>query len=338
METIRYEHWFHLAALISLPGSTVHECVRNSKLRDVAKAFVANITRAVQAARAPIELVLLSRAHQRATDEAYFEVCGNLAYIKPDDHRVTRLEEVIARLRSEFQAARKDNSDHLEQAMAYLDLYQDYSEEIYFGLGSVLGGLIVGVWTAFEVLAADLWENAINEHPAELATLKGDVVSSKTKETLRALASQDGGKSSQPKMLRLDFLQLHKYDLSRLMGTVLSEKFNFQRLEDIRTAYTQAFGEAHCAVRDAILHPCLTSLSATRNALVHGAGNADEKFMGLHTSCEALRLLFPEAALNKPLPVTGHTVLALVDPVVEQSVNLIVAVSEFVGPDKGNIK
>jgi hypothetical protein len=41
------------------------------------------------------------------------------------------------------------------------------------GLEALLFAQILGTWTAFETMAGDLWETAINLHPAGLAELKG---------------------------------------------------------------------------------------------------------------------------------------------------------------------
>lgn len=327
--TIRFEYWFHPAAAISLPTGDLMTAIEHENIRDVAAAYIANATRVAQAAMAPMEILFWSRTQQTAIDEAHLEVWGDLAPRKHDDPLKPEFDKALARLRQKFlnevEAIPTEFGERMFLAAGQLELFQKNNVQIREGLAAVLGGMVTGMWTALEVLASDLWETALNIHPAGLAELKGSVPNSMraSKKPFTALASPDGDRTLSSKMVKLNYLQAHGYDLSRRMGAVLREKFNFQILEGIRSAYLQAFDKSHAVVREAILHPSFTVLAAARNVLVHRAGIVDCEFMDKYVRSEDLRSVFPAVELEKPLPMTGLTVHNLIQPVVTQSVKLI---------------
>lgn len=334
--TIHFEHWFHPAAAVELPTAELLVPIQHEKLRNVAAAFIANVTQVVEAARAPIEIAFWSRAQQTAIDEAHLEVWGDLVSRKMDDARMPEFDQALARLRQKFQDEVEANPNEFGKgmflAMGQLEVYQKNNAGIRAGLGAVLRGMVTGTWTAFEVLASDLWESALNAHPAGLAELKGKRPDSMPtpKKPFSALGP-DGDSKDSSKLVKLNYLQAHGYDLSHLMGIVLREKFNFQILDGIRNAYIQAFDESHASVREAILHPSLTVLAAVRNVLVHRAGIVDQEFMNEYGRCAQLKSEFPSLELNKPLPMTGLNVHHLIYPMLTQSVKLIEAVNAIVG-------
>lgn len=334
--TIRFEHWFHPAAAVELPTDELLVSIQHEKIRDVAAAFMANATRVVEAAQAPISIIFWSRAQQTAIDEAHLEVWGDLVPRKMDDARKPQFDQAMARLRQKFrdevEADPNEYGNRLFLAAGELEMYQKNDVGIRTGLGAVLRGMVTGMWTAFEVLASDLWETALNVHPAGLVELKGKRPDSMPtpKKSVSALGP-DGDSKDSSKQVKLSYLQANGYDLSHLMGTVLREKFKFQMLDGIRNAYIQAFDESHTSVREAILHPSLTVLAAVRNLLVHRAGIVDQDFMNDYGRCVELRSEFPSVELKKPLPMTGLTVHHLIYPVVTQSVKLIEAVNAEVG-------
>lgn len=336
--TVAFEYWFHPAAAIELPSGEFPQRISNERIRDVAAAFLANATRVVQAATAPIEIVFWSRIQQTAIDEACLEVWGDLAPRKQDDPLKFRFDEVMARLRQEFlEQVEQNPNEHAERlflAAVHLEGFQRGNVEIREGLAAVLRGMVTGMWTAFEVLASDLWEEALNAHPKGLAELKGKSPKSAQapKGPFTALGPEEGTRDS-AKMVKLSYLQTHSYDLSKLMGTVLREKYNFQVLDGIRRAYTEAFDQSRAAVREAILDESLTALSAVRNVLVHRAGIVDDEFMEDRLRCKELMSAFPAVELKKPLPMTGLTVHSLIHPVVVQSVKLIEGVAALAGTE-----
>jgi hypothetical protein len=333
--TIHFEHWFHPAAAVVEPGDDLLLSIHHEKVRDVAAAFITNVTQVVEAARAPIEIAFWSRAQQTAIDEAHVEVWGDLMPRRMDDAQMPEFDQALARLRQKFQdeveANPNEYGERMFRAMGQLEVFQKNNAAIRTGLGAVLRGMVSGMWTAFEILASDLWETALNAHPAGLAELKGKRTDSTPppKKPFSALGPEGDSKDSS-RLVKLSYLQAHSYDLSHLMGTVLREKFNFQILDGIRNAYIQAFDESHTSVREAILHPSLTILAAVRNVLVHQAGIVDDQFLKEYGRCTELQSQFPSVKLKELLPMTGLTVHNIISPVVTQSVKLINTVNGVV--------
>jgi hypothetical protein len=85
--------------------------------------------------------------------------------------------EVMQRKMDEFRKEVLENADkhgqRLFNAAGFLEISQRNDAETRSGLDASLGSMVTGAWTAFEILAGDLWEQAINAHPTGLAALAG---------------------------------------------------------------------------------------------------------------------------------------------------------------------
>ena len=133
-------------------------------------------------------------------------------------------------------------------------------------LQAVLQNQIVFAWTAFEVLAADLWIEALNFEPKialELITTAQNQGS--------GLVNKDVGKT-----YSVDTFAKFGFDLSRNMGTILSQRYgNFLRLTNIERAY----GDAAMALpMDGKAGTCLRLLEHLRNVIVHRGGVVDAEY------------------------------------------------------------
>lgn len=180
--------------------------------------------------------------------------------------------------------------------------------DLVHGADAWLAAQITGVWTAFEALAEELWVAAVNAHPHGLAELKG--------------AKKQAGED---KKIDLSMLQRHGYDLSKNMGTVLSKRFSFDRLEDIRRAYEEAQFEGDVPIQDLLQEKSLSILSATRQVIVHNGGLIDEKFLRRKADLPAELI----AALGEPLPLNGETVASLIGPVIQLGWDLIMCIDQW---------
>jgi hypothetical protein len=324
----------HVAGVLSsYPGDDLLAGIKHPKVREVAEAFLNNVVRVVKSVRSPIEMVMWSSALQSWNDQASVEVFGHFEATEGPLEAQNR--EAFKRIQAKDLADLEDHdflTERLLRSAWNLEILQKH-EQISTGVAAALAGMVTGTWTIVEVLVGDLWETALNAHPVQLAELKGKPPASmpRPKRPFMAFALPEGDKKATPKLVRLDYLQAHGYDLSDRMGTVLREKFNFQVIQGIREAYVQAFDDSHTAVRDAILHPCFTALAASRNVLVHRVGIADEDFMDTFEHCDALRAALPDSEVGKPLTLTGPTVKSLVHPAIEQCDTLIRAVNEVIG-------
>lgn len=323
----RFEYWFHPAAVLSI--STLDDLkLRDPKLSEVAAAFLANLDQVAKAAMAPLLIVVFSRAQQAVIDQACLEVFGDLANRSADDPKKSTFDEAVARHWTDWHKQTSDPTNFGERiflAAGELDQLQKIDIDIRKGLEATLRGMVTGIWTAFEVMAADLWEASLNANPSDLASLKGSIspLTQTPKRAFSAFPLLRDDKNDSSKMIRLDFLQTHGFDLSKVMGNVLRERFNFQVLDGIRTAYLYAFHEKHAEIRRLIADPSLTALACTRNVLVHRAGIADENFMRDHSHSSELQSLFPNIAVGEKLKLTGLVVHNLVQPVITVSLELL---------------
>jgi hypothetical protein len=118
-----------------------------------------------------------------------------------------------------------------EQGFKYIS---PSSRAITEGAEAWLSAQITGMWTAFESMAEDLWETALNSKPRGLAELSG---------RRKGRGQERGNGSGYPvedsKEVKLQWLQNFNYDLSKSMGTILKSKYRFDRLDGIRRAYEE---------------------------------------------------------------------------------------------------
>lgn len=132
---------------------------------------------------------------------------------------------------------------------------------------------VIGAWTAFETLAADLWERCLNARPElGFVALGADQQSGDTDEERNR---KDRLKFELPvwKLRRWGF------DLRTHMGTLMRGKWDFANRIETREAYAAVFGDNHGAELDKVFKdPQLNWLSAVRNVIVHNAGIADAEF------------------------------------------------------------
>jgi hypothetical protein len=190
------------------------------------------------------------------------------------------------------------------------------NEGTFLALEGLLSSMILGAWTAFETFAGDLWEAALNARPEELAKLSGR----------RGHRSDSGGEQA-TKDIDLNRLAQNKFDVSKTMGTLLRERFNFQILEGIRDAYECAFGQYCENARKALFDDSLRHLSAVRNLLVHKAGKIDHKFKDdTKTSPH-----FADSKPDEQIKIDGTVVADLVSRAVIQSIAMLMSVDKFVG-------
>jgi hypothetical protein len=132
---------------------------------------------------------------------------------------------------------------------------------------ALLDSSIVWIWCSFEVLMRELWKQSLNEGGKYL----GNVV-------IKKLPSQDQGSDKmQGKYIRLDYLAKYNYDLSKDLGTVLLDKFDFTSCRGICEAYSCAFPKSE-NIKKALNSKKLSELEAARNVIVHNAGIIDSDF------------------------------------------------------------
>ena len=236
----------------------------------------------------------------------------------------------------EFPDFKKDRSETpqviLDRGMEYIIQLCNVVPQIVAGLDVVLASSITGSWTAFEVLAGDLWVAAVNAHPHTLSVMKGKLVNWEipkaargTEDTNRESGNKKGGETGP--QISVKWLEFHNYNVSQKMGTLLRQRktADFQTVWDIREAYARAFESDYSAIRNSLADESLDHLSALRNVLVHKAGKADDKFVEDIAGCEH----FASISERDPVILDGEIVADLVWSVVNQASSLLSAVDAW---------
>jgi hypothetical protein len=195
-----------------------------------------------------------------------------------------------------------------EAAFGFGVLTAMLSRNLRHGADAWLSAQITGTWTAFEALAEEIWVAAVNAHPVGLADLDG--------------AKKGTGEE---KKIDLSVLQRYGYNPSNHMGTVLSRRYSFDRIEDIRRAYHEASFEGDAKINEIITDRALDALSLTRHVIVHNGGVVDEQFLRRKNDLPAAIL----GNVGEALPLTGTVTSDLVSPVMRRGWELISAVDDW---------
>jgi hypothetical protein len=176
------------------------------------------------------------------------------------------------------------------------------------GVEAWLSAQIVNSWTAFETLAGDLWEAALNSHPHGLSDLKGKNVQGE-------------------KTVQIGLLQKYSFDVSKQMGTLLkeNEKRTFDSLEDIRENYKLAFYTDDAKITETLSDDLLDTLSTVRNLLVHRGGAVDERYLRRTKSL----LIAPKADIGERIKLNGDIVERLSLAMQHLGASLLHAVDEW---------
>jgi hypothetical protein len=156
----------------------------NKAFETVANSFHANIQRVKLMILAPVFSSDLAVRLQRYRDIAEFELTGKIIDAPSKDH--SRREEILhftndrisadaweaeQALRANANTAWEKLTASLIQrsnpAIATLARYPPGA-----GLEALISSAVTGTWTAFETMAGDLWEVALNHHPDRLSEMK----------------------------------------------------------------------------------------------------------------------------------------------------------------------
>ncbi len=287
MHPLKYEN----AGWVQHTPIAIHADECTPWLRPVIRAFAANIARIESAWLLLPYLVDTTMTSTALTVETLHTVLGTFDL---DDHRQLDAE-IKPKLETEFmrlsmkQAVEHFEEDDMKRALTRLDgiLSNSISPFVRAGIETVLSSQILNAWTAVESLMKDLWETALNHGPEEWAT---KVMKSGSLKRLK----------EQEKAVSYSYLQEHRFDLRRKMGTILKTKLKFETVQEVVDAYGLVFGADVdiSYTRDAILH--VQTLEATRHLLAHRGGIVDVKFKGRMKT-----LLDRDLVIGKPLTING---------------------------------
>jgi hypothetical protein len=301
-----------LTALFAIEVFNPRE-VKTSDLAPAAKSFVGNALRVKSLGLFPLIALHIAGRKERFYGAALMKATGSA---KPITHGDVNTDSVVTANReiwTEFLHDAEAKSDEgaiagIKASMQHIQSIRADDTPLSHGIDSWLSAQLVEGWTAFETLTGDLWEAALNCHPAQLSDLK----------------SKGGGGDG--KTVPLHLLQKFKYDLSKSMGTVLKEKRSFDKLSEIREYYSEAFHTDGVAVLSALEGQSLDALNQVRNLIVHRSSIVDQRYLDRTRNLAGV----PTAAVGSTIVLDGQIVSDLLVPVLKCGVALIDAVDDWI--------
>jgi hypothetical protein len=289
--------------------------LKTEALRSVGEAYQRNIRRVYALVLFAPAAIWTAITVQRHTDDI--------------EHRFPRKDE-RTRVALIDQAIKKEITEHTgiianggKDAEALLDhqhkvsfhMLSSQSPDFDDGPEAWMASQIIATWTAFEAMAGDLWEAALNAKPAILARLDGRSPSAKSKP------------GDDPRRIKLDHLYRYNFDLSNRMGSIFVEekRYSFDRLDGIREAYVDAFSVDGNEIKKIIAEQILEVSSLIRNNLVHNGGVIDAAYL------KRKAILPPEAigTLGSPILIDGELVAKINGPMIKVGHDLVVAVDNW---------
>jgi hypothetical protein len=332
----------------TLPNLNFHE-----KLRDVAKAFNENIFRATSPIRFTLFLAARVSADQFCTDAAMATqgIRWPVSWVVKVSKDDPKFDAFSAEKKRIFESLWKFWNS-LNEEWRGRKLIDSLLVEMHHsrdpGLQPMLANQVIGVWTAFETLAVDLWVASLNAMPTLAAAVvtslevqeRGKTDGKKHEEARGADDEDDEEPSEYFDVKNVPFWKLwkiseHTFDLSNSMGTLLKPRFRFGRMAGISKAYTAAFGDFLTEYRqgreravgvdvakaeEAGEERLLNTLYAVRNVMTHRAGFPDKLFFDRIGENNPI---FPNIQKDRRLPLDGEQVLALTNVVVKRGVFLL---------------
>jgi hypothetical protein len=287
------------------------EPMQTPELQPVAGAFVDNV-RILEALKVfPFFLGRAAYNVGRTVGGAAMKVSGSIAEIPADSEQYEIYNSTQASL---LDFLMKDDPDadfdvFLQRSTAFVA-----AVAVDEGVEAWLSAQIVTSWTAFETLAGDLWEAALNSHPHGLSELKGE-------------------KAQGEKTVQISLLRKYSFDVSKRMGTLLKEKRNFDGLEGFREYYKLAFYTDDATITEILSNDLLDTLSTVRNLLVHRGGVVDERYLRRTKSLP----LAPKAKIGERIKLDGDIVERLSLAMQLLGASLLQAVDQWLSAHRASI-
>ena len=172
-------HHMHETGLNPFTGDYIAS-ISDARIREIVLAYSSNLGRMVIFATAPMAMVAAGDALRFAGDKARLSIWGNLDRRGPEDPKDSRWTEAFGIAWEEWLRAVSDDPAYYANATleaAYiLDLLcqeKTHNHPLDFlqyaiTVEAIWHGVVTSAWTAFEVLAGDLWEAASTFIPRNL--------------------------------------------------------------------------------------------------------------------------------------------------------------------------
>jgi hypothetical protein len=297
------------------------EAIRTERLHVVARVFAENVTQVYALFTLPFLVAAVGSLHGRR---------GSIASAPSDT--------------AQIQLPINESGDPFGYEYG-IWILERCSPAANISLDAWLTAILLGVWTAFEALAGDLWVESLNTNPQPLARLAGSAtrIQMKSKAATNKDSADQSGQdmSRQEKEMTIPIVKIHnvtkgKYDLRAQMGTLLKSKIEFTRLSSIRRAYSLAFDQEKLdanmvnSIDSALADGALDALSAVRNLIMHNAGKADGKYDERRKAASDAGILIPALSVGQRLQLDGEIVKSLTTPVVECCMKIITSVDAWI--------
>jgi len=319
---------------------------RVSPFRHISFAFCKNIDRIDAMAALPIHASHTARVMQSAHAMACWQVTG-----QPEPETISKSQrkriykehaKIIDDYRQRFLSGAVLQEAWQADSNNFSVMLNGASDVMRSGAEAVFANQVIGTWIAFETLASDVWEKAVNVYPTLLAELKGvarrisdaaNTAYSKTRMRSDPDAISDARADEK---IRVSVIKKATHGFTRAptkLGTHLREagEVKFASLDHIRRAYSRAFSENHDEIDTVLSDKCFDALAVVRNVLVHKAGVVDLEYQ---KSAKGLQV--PYADVRKPIELDGEITLKLTRAVVEKAGSLVEAVDSWI--EKANKK
>lgn len=332
------------AGNLKLPDPDLWLKVKTEALWPPITAFIANTKRLHAFWKLSPHLIEVATGHVLGIANAIFAVTGRPTLTEEEHHDEELQAKIQAKMCEEVIELFEATGDtevatryNFTRALDNFELLVKNDELGAEALYAAFCSQITSAWTAWETLATDLWEAALNYHPVGLAKLVGRKNRiSKLAQSKQPEDEDDGAETKReagPRLPDFDRITKGTYNAEKVMGTLLKREHKFQTLAGIRAAYSTAFSSDYGAIDAALSSAALERLSLVRNLIIHKAGVVDQTFVdkavlvpGWETDCE----------IGKPLRLDGAIVRELLNPVFALGTDLIKAVDEWVAP-KGSV-
>jgi hypothetical protein len=296
-----------------------HQCAANAAesvtqlaFRPVANAFAANIENAVGLLQLPYSLLMWSHVETKRL-LIFTDV---FLPLRLKTHADYRDEEVKRRVDEEVDR-RFDQLRETEEFEQELCLTSDSklalllrSPDIQRKMRMMLLSLISATWTAFEILAGDAWQFALNTRPDQFA-----------QGVLRQLFPSGTPEGISAKGIPVWMAAKYGFDLRNHVGDMLKPRVDFSDIKEIQKAYLAAFGR-NITLEGALADKNLLILEATRHLVVHRGGLVDEKYN--KTTDQAFET-------NQPLPLDPTFLSNILGAGIDAGCALISAVDGWLG-------
>jgi hypothetical protein len=286
--------------------------LKTEALRSVGNAYERNIRRLYSLVLFPPSAVWITRTVQRVTDEIEFR------FPKKDERtRIALIDQQVKKKIQQETAIINQNGElgkrlvDQQQKLSF-SILSERAAEFQDGPEAWMASQIIACWTAFESVAEDLWEAALNAKPTILARLAG-----------RKQSNPQPGED--PKRIRVEWLHKYHFDLSKHMGTIFLERYSFDRLDGIRQTYSDAFSLDHDEIIKIVTDKALDAISLIINNLVHNGGIIDGKYQRRLSDLPAEAL----GEIGTPILIDGELVAKIIAPVLKHGHDLVVAVDSW---------